>query len=285
MEKNLCFSPDPDYSGISSLYINCSKLIFRNSECEAKMPTTKGKTVVGLVVTVTLSVAVLAGVGVLLHGHSYYNAPTESATVKGTIVGPDGKTYPHAFISDGIFGDPIDSQAHGKCNTLTVQEGTPAAAACDGGHPTWPSYGPYTHLVLPAHAYVTMTLHVYDSGGSLNVPYYASVVGTIGGTANYDGVDKASIDPTAVQHTFTLHGVPTSSQDPLFVNVPLPQSDDADAAGSPLPKGHTVTFSFITGGKGNYVWNCEYPCGDTSYQGFGAVMGSTGFMSGKVTVI
>jgi len=241
--------------------------------------TPKSQSIFSAVATIVLGVLVVTGVGVALHHSSADPQPKEYATINGTIVGPDGKTYPHAYLTDGVYPDPINSKAHGNC------------ATCDGGHPTWPSYGPYTHFVLPSHSYVTITLMVYDSGVSLNTPYFGNVVGTIGGTATYDGVAKSSLDPTSIEHTWTLHGLPTSTQDSLFVNVPLPLNTDSEmkaynADPTKLPKGHKVTFSFITGGKGEYVWNCEYPCGDTTYQGFGAVMGSaTGYMSGKVSVI
>ena len=236
----------------------------------ASTTNSKSKTAIGAVVAIVLGIAVVAGVGVQLHAHSYLNPPTGTATINGTITAPDGKTYPHAFISNGVFADAADSKAHGK-----------------DAHPGWPSYGPYTKFVLPAHAYVTVTIHVYDGGEKLNSPYYAQVVGTVGGTINVDGKEISSLAEDAVQHTFTIHGIPTETQDPLFVNVPLPKTEEGqqDEPGSPLPKGHTVTFSFITGGKGNYVWNCEYPCGDATYQGFGAVMGATGYMSGKVQVL
>lgn len=238
----------------------------------------KTKTAVGAVIAVVLGIAVVGTVGFTLHTVSADPQPKEYATIHGSIVGPDGKTYPHAFIADGVYPDPINSKAHGTC------------ATCDGGHPTWPSYGPYTHFVLPAHTYVTMTLTVYDSGEKLNTPYFGHVIGTVGGTATYDGVAMSSLQPDAVEHTFTLHGLPTSTQDPLFVNIPLPVNTDKEMAQynndpTKLPVGHKVTFSFITSGAGNYVWNCEYPCGDTTYQGFGAVMGSLGYMSGKVTVV
>ena len=72
--------------------------------------------------------------------------------------------------------------------------------------------------------------------------------------------------------------------------VPLPVNTDAEMKAynddpTKLPVGHKVTFSFLTSGPGHYVWNCEYPCGDSTYQGFGAVMGQLGYMSGKVIVI
>jgi hypothetical protein len=137
-----------------------------------------------------------------------------------------------------------------------------------------------------------MTLHVYDSGENLNNAYFANVVGTVGNQMTLDGQPVGSLAPTEVEHTFTLHGLPTSSQDSLFVNVPLPKVD-TDSQGNNLPtkdpvthmEGHTVVFSFVTGSTGEYAWNCEYPCGDGTFAKFGAVMGSVGYMSGKVSVV
>ena len=238
----------------------------------------KAKVTIGALLSVVLGIAVVAGVGLTLHKVSADPQPKLVATKVGTIVAADGKTYNHVTIATGVYPDPINSKAHGNC------------ATCDGGHPSWPSYGPYTDLVLPANSYVTMTLTVYDSGKKLNSAYFGNVVGTVGGTATYDGAVKTGLDPTAVEHTFTLHGLPTSTQDPLFVNVPLPLNTDAEmkqysADSTKLPVGHKVTFSFLTKGVGNYVWNCEYPCGETTYQGFGAVMGQIGYMAGKVSVV
>ena len=41
---------------------------------------------------------------------------------------------------------------------------------------------------------------------------------------------------------------------------------------------------FITGGPGEYIWNCEYPCGDGTIAKFGAAMSTMGYMSGHFTV-
>ena len=237
----------------------------------------KSKTAIGALIAIVLGVAVVAGVGFTLHTVSAAPQPSLYATKVGTIVAADGKTYNHYTIADGVYADPINSKAHGT------------SATSDGGHPSWPSYGPSTDFVLPANSYITMTLTVYDGGEKLNTPYFGSVVGTVDGTVSYDGVSKSSLPFNAVEHTFTLHGLPTSTQDPLFVNVPLPVNTDAEMKAydndpTKLPIGHKVTFSFITKGAGHYVWNCEYPCGDSTYQGFGAVMGQLGYMSGKVTV-
>ena len=238
----------------------------------------KSRTAIGGLLTVVLGITLVAGVGFTLHKVSANPQPSVYATKVGTIVATDGKTYNHYTLADSVYADPINSKAHGTC------------ATCDGGHPTWPSYGPYTDFILPSNSYITVTLTVYDSGKQLNTPYFGSVVGTADGMATYDGVAKSSLASNGVEHTFTLHGLPTSTQDPLFVNVPLPLNTDAElkaynADPTKLPVGHKVTFSFLTKGKGNYVWNCEYPCGDSTYQGFGAVMGQLGYMSGKVTVV
>jgi len=223
-----------------------------------------------------IGVGVVFGVGVTLHQLSADPQKKAYATINGSI-DFNGQTLKHAYITEGVYGDPIASGAHGKSG---------------GSHLNWPSYGPATHLVLPAHAYITMTLHVYDSGENLNNAYFANVVGTVGNTMMLDGKSVNNIAPTDVQHTFTLHGLPTSSQTPLFVNVPLPKvlTDDKGnniSTNDPGTKnqGHTIVFSFVTGSAGEYTWNCEYPCGDGTFANFGAVMGAEGYMSGKVSVV
>ena len=235
----------------------------------------RSKSAIGGLIFVLIGVAVVSTVGFVLHSLSADPQKKLYATVNGTMSTPQGN-LPHAFITEGVYPDLATARAHGSGAN---------------NNKDWVQYGPATHLVLPQHAYVTMTLHVYDSGENLNNAYFGKVVGTVNGTMTVDGQEVTGIDPTQVQHTFTLHGLPTSTQDPLFVNVPLQRvaTDDQDNflptkdAGTNF-KGHTVVFSFITGGKGEYVWNCEYPCGDGTYQKFGAVMGQLGYMSGKVTV-
>jgi hypothetical protein len=226
---------------------------------------------------VLLGVGVVAGVGYTLHSVSADPQKKIYATTNGTIT-VNGKSYKHSYVTEIVSGDPTQVGAHG---------------AKGGSHLNWPSYGPSTHIVLPTNAYVTMTLHVYDSGEKLNNSYFANVIGTTDGNMTYDGKNVSNIPSDQVEHTFTLHSLPTRTQDPLFVNVPLPRVQ-MDDKGNPVPTsdagtnklGHTVTFSFITPSRpGEYVWNCEYPCGDGTYAKFGAVMGSAGYMSGKVSVV
>jgi hypothetical protein len=88
-----------------------------------------------------------------------------------------------------------------------------------------------------------------------------------------------------VAHTFTIHQYPESDQPYWFVSVPLPaQADNAKPLANGYPAPIDVTFSFMTGAPGKYVWNCEFPCG-TGYVEFGGPMSQRGFMSGTVTVV
>jgi plastocyanin len=237
--------------------------------------TSSSKRLISALVFVVLGVAVVSSVGLTLHKLSADPQKPLYATKSSQDIVVDGKSYPKATIELGVYPDKETAAKHGY-----------AANRHD-----YVQYGPSSHLILPAHTYVTMTIKAYDSGEQLNNPYFGKVVGTVGGTMNVDGTDVTSIPSDNVQHTFTLHGIPSSSQDPLFVNIPLPQVK-TNEKGDPIPtddpatkgEGHTVTFSFITGGAGEYVWNCEYPCGDGSYAKFGAAMSAYGYMSGKVTV-
>jgi hypothetical protein len=227
---------------------------------------TGSKRTVSAIASLALGIMVVAAVGFTLHSASKSPQKKLYATVNGTQDVAGYGTLKHAFINESVWPDDETAIAHG--------------AKADRKHP-WPFYGPASHLVIPAHSLVTMTLKVYDGGEKLNHNYFAKVIGTVGNSMMVDRKSVSQLAPDGVQHTFTLHSLPTSTQDPLFVNVPLPVADPDNHPGS----FHTVTFSFVTGGAGEYVWNCEYPCGDGTYAKFGAVMGAQGYMSGKVSVV
>lgn len=223
--------------------------------------------VVGALLTVLTGAAVVAVAGAVLSHAS--SAPTAlRATLAGQATTSQG-TLPHAFLELATYPDS-EQGVHGKNG---------------GTHPNWVTYGPTSNLTVPAHSLVTITIKQYDTGGSLNNPYFSKVYGTVGGTATLDGKPFTAIDPDKVGHTFTLHSLPTN-QDLVFISIPLPAVDDSapPVAGSAYSAPHVVTFSFITGGKGQYVWNCEYPCGDGTYANFGGPMSKRGYMSGLLTV-
>jgi hypothetical protein len=226
-----------------------------------------GRTVLGLVVTVGGAAVGLFLIGLVLHRPGPNFSPLAAQT-RGTIHTAAG-TLPHAYLAIDTYPDSMAGE-HGS----------------DGGaHPNWVSYGPSTNLHVPAHALVTVTIRQYDSGDKITNPYFAKAHGTLGGTINVNGKTVTGINPDAVGHTFTIHAAPTN-QDPLFVSVPLPAVPDNRpvAKGSAYAAPNVVRFSFITGGKGEYAWNCEFPCGDGYYAKFGGPMSTRGYMSGTLTV-
>lgn len=227
-----------------------------------------------------IGVVVVAGVGVTLHITSRDANGQLEATKLSETIDIDGKTYPKAKIDLAVYADNEqereagDKQQSGRENKQD-----------------WVHYGPSSHLVLPANTHITVTIRSYDGGEELNNLYFGKVIGTVGGTVNVDGKDITELPLDKVQHTWTLHGLPTRTQDPLFVNVPILKVEEDDNGFVPTEdpnthmKGHTITFSFLTKGAGEYVWNCQFPCGDGTYKKFGAAMSTYGYMSGKVSVV
>ena len=221
----------------------------------------------GLILTVVIAAVVLAGVALLFHSQ-YYTSPsgTLAATPAGTAT-VNGRTLQHVNLAFNTYPDST-----GMVNGKPIHP---------GGNPAWPAYGPTNQFQVPAHALVTVTVRQYDSGGTLNNPFFATVRGTIGNVARVNGKLVHSVDPNDVGHTFTVRGVPGT--DPgFFLSVPLlavPGDNQADNG-----KYETVTFSFVSGSKGTYAWNCEYPCG-TQIASFGGPMSAFGFMSGFIHVV
>ncbi len=222
---------------------------------------------IGAAATV-LGGAIAVGMAGAALAHSSSPPKVLRATVNGVADTPVGK-LPHAFLNLETWPDSL-AGPHGA----------------DGGvHPDWVSYGPSTNLSVPEHSLVTVTIKQYDTGEKITNPYFARVHGTVDGTATIDGKTVTGVDPAHVGHTFTLHSL-VSDQDPLFVSIPLPGVPD-DAENEPnsnYPAPHVVTFSFITGGAGDYVFQCEFPCGDGTYARFGGPMSTQTYMEGTVTV-
>jgi hypothetical protein len=223
--------------------------------------------VAGCIGTILVGALVVFGVGWLLHQQP---GPAQGAAVviRGTVATPHGNV-PHVFVHLATYPDSMAGE-HG---------------ADGGAEPDWVSYGPTTDLSVPAHSMVTVTIDQYDGGEEVTNHWFAKVHGTIGGTETVNGKTVTRTNPKMIGHTFTLHAAPTN-QSPLFVSAPLPAvADDAPPApGSDYPKPNVVTFSFMTGSAGEYVWNCEFPCGDGYYAKFGGPMSTRGYMSGTLTV-
>jgi hypothetical protein len=221
----------------------------------------------GLVITIVIALLAFAAVGLLFHAQAY-TSPVGSEVAKAIGTSTlDGKTVQHVTLHFNTYPDST-----GVVNGVPIHP---------GGNPSWPAYGPTNEYQVPAHSLVTVYVRQYDSGGSLNNPWFDKVRGTVGGTATINGKVVTSISPNNVGHTFTVRGTPGT--DPgFFLNVPLPAVPGEDQADN--GKYETIKFSFVAGSKGTYAWNCEYPCG-TSLDSFGGVMNAYGFMSGYLHVV
>ncbi len=221
----------------------------------------------GLVLTIVVSLVFFVGIGVLFYSLTYTSpSGTQVGQSAGTAV-VDGKTVPHVTLHFQTYPD-----ASGFVNGVAVHP---------SGNSAWPAYGLTNVFQVPAHALVTVYARQYDSGGALNNPWFATVRGTVGGTAVVNGKTVTSIDPNNVGHTFTVRGIP--GVDPaFFLNVPLPAVGGNNQADN--GQYNTVVFSFMSGSKGTYAWNCEFPCG-TMVASFGGPMGAYGYMSGFIHVV
>jgi hypothetical protein len=243
--------------------------------------------IAGFVLTLAVALVVFVGVGVFFWSQTYKSpAGTEVAQSAGTAT-VNGVSMPHVTLHLNTYPD-----ASGSVNGVPIHP---------GGNPSWPAYGPTNELQVPAHTLVTVYMRQYDSGGTLNDPWFAQVRGTVGGTAIINGKAVRAINPNNVGHTFTVRGAP--GVDPgFFLSVPLPlaptnnnedygpycQAPQYLAEKSSVrqnnPCYETVQFSFVSGSKGVYAWNCEFPCG-TSIVGFGGPMSTFGYMSGFLHVV
>ena len=222
-----------------------------------------------------------------------------SATPAGQYTAPDGKTYPHYKLTMNTYPNSLFGGHHG---------------AGGGAHPDWVSYalgGPNgeilsdvktgTNFVVPPHSAITITVYQYDSGETLNNDFFSHVIGTVDGTATFverwdtkakknetPEVKITSIPHDAVGHTWTLHGI-ANKKDQVFVSVPLMLANDEEVTAAEEEGGYTqfptkTTFTFITGDEGEYIWNCEFPCGDGTIARFGNAMSAMSYMSGHFTV-
>lgn len=158
--------------------------------------------------------------------------------------------------------------------------------------PDWVSYlvrdgdGHWHHTTIyqvPAHTLVTVTVYQYDTATGLRNNFLGQVRGTQGGTASFNGQVASNINPDDTSHTFTVPD--------LGISVPLPGIDDnaknqCSAAPCSTSMAHTtITFSFMSPGKGTYRWQCFVPCAFGTYFGNGGPMQTIGWMSGEIKVV
>jgi hypothetical protein len=158
--------------------------------------------------------------------------------------------------------------------------------------PDWVSYlmrdarGRWRHttvFAVPAHSLVRVTLYQYDTATGLRNPFLSEVRGTTGGVMVVDGTTIRALPPADASHTFTIPD--------LGVSVPLKGvADDAknqcSAAPCTLAEAHTTTtFSFRTGKRGTFRWQCFVPCAASFVFGNGGPMQTIGWMDGQLKVV
>jgi hypothetical protein len=147
-------------------------------------------------------------------------------------------------------------------------------------HGTWHRSTVWT---LPAHALVHVTVYQFDGKSGLRNPFLSQARGIVGGTFTLDGKAMRTIDPDDASHTFAIPA--------LDVLVPLEGVDDnaknqCDFAPCAMSNAHTtITFTFRTGKKGHYRWQCFVPCAAGFLYGFGGPMQTIGYMDGFVNVV
>ena len=170
--------------------------------------------------------------------------------------------------------------------------GTVPAAEGTDPHPTWVSYYSVdansqhwkhvTTYTLPANTLVHVTIYNYDGQSGLRNPYIAQVQGTVGSNFMLDGKPTQFVGPDTASHIFAIPE--------LGVSVPV--EGVADNAKNPcanapcsLSTAHTTTtFTFKTGARGLYRWQCFVPCAAGTFFGFGGAMQTLGYMDGFLDV-
>ncbi len=181
---------------------------------------------------------------------------------------------------------PSPAGAHLYLGTVPASEGTDP-------HPSWVSYyavdatsGNWRHdttFIVPANTVVTVTVYNYDGQSGLRNPFVSQSEGTISGGFTLNGKPTRAIDPDAASHIFAI------PQLGVFVPI-LGVADDAknQCANAPcgLATAHsTTTFSFRTGKRGLYRWQCFVPCAAGYIAGWGGPMQTVGYMDGFVKVV
>jgi hypothetical protein len=190
----------------------------------------------------------------------------------------------------GAVSAPTSGTGAKRTANLTLETVAAIGPVYSPEHPNWVSYLVRSHgrwvqttiFTLPAHALVHVTIYQYDGDSGLRNPFLAEVEGTTGGVMTVDGKTVRAIDPDDASHTFVvpqlgvfvpLVGVSATAKHPCSY-APCGFSDDH----------HTITFSFRTGAKGRYRWQCFVPCAAGTFFGFGGPMQTLGYMDGFLDV-
>ncbi|MGA2455652.1 MAG: hypothetical protein ABSG93_19270, partial [Solirubrobacteraceae bacterium] len=116
----------------------------------------------------------------------------------------------------------------------------------------------------------------------LRNPFLSQVQGTIGGTETIDGKAVSAIAPEETSHTWVV------PQLGLFIPLPGVPEETKNACEFAPCEGaahRTVEFSFYSGKKGHYRWQCFVPCAAGFLYGLGGPMQTVGYMDGFLNVV
>jgi hypothetical protein len=177
--------------------------------------------------------------------------------------------------------------------TVNLYLATTASADPADAHPTWVSYyavdaqsGHWHHATtfdLPAHSVIHVTIYQYDGQSGLRNPFISQARGIIGGSFNLDGHPVQAIQPDAASHIFAIPELGVSV--PLEGVSPTAKNPCAQAPCGLSQDHHTIQFTFRTGAKGLYRWQCFVPCAAGFISGWGGPMQTVGYMDGYIHVV
>jgi hypothetical protein len=214
-------------------------------------------------------------------------AVSAAIAVLGTLIGLYislwAKNFPRTVAA-------IAAPATGGAN-LTLETVAAVGKKLSPQHPEWVSYlvksnGRWirsTVYKVPAYSVVHVTLYQFDTPTGLRNPFLSQVQGTLGGTATLDGKAFRSIEPEEASHTFA---VPQLGVFVPLAGVPEEAKNQCEEGPCELSSAHrTITFSFRTGARGRYRWQCFVPCAAGWLLGNGGPMQTLGYMDGFIDVV
>ena len=185
---------------------------------------------------------------------------------------------------------PYRPTAQGKTVDLKLQ--TVAAIGPKlSPNATWVSYlvnenGTWkrsTVWTLPANATVHVTILNYDGRSGLRNPFLAQARGIDGNKFEVNGKPMGSINPDDASHTFAIPDLNVIV--PIFGVADDAKNQCGDAPCDESMAHETITFTFHTGKKGHYRWQCFVPCAAGFVYGFGGPMQTIGYMDGFINVV
>ena len=139
-----------------------------------------------------------------------------------------------------------------------------------------------TVWTLPANAIVHVTIYNFDGASGLRNPFLGRPLGLVGQEL-VDGKPLLAMAPDQPSHTFA---VPELGVLALVAPVADDAKNTCDYAPCAMSMAHrTMTFTFRTGKKGHYRWQCFVPCAAGYLYGFGGPMQTIGYMDGFLNVV